>query len=718
MSQCHARLDGILARSHAGPASFCISQRLRSTSTPHRSLIALIHAAGYNHTIDVLQYESIQFLGDLRDFLKERADLEKEYSRKLEVLSRKFLARRERRKAALGQFLAQFQAVPGSQLKGLHRINYPVTESCLDWIQNRCWSDILKETESVARNHSDYSDSLNVRVVERIKTIRLRHEESRKKNLTFCQRLVAERDKIYDETAQAKHKYDVTCDLVDTAKSKHDRAIDERTREKHKLTYHQEILDMYNNKNLYILSLDVAKAVQDSYYNKTVPAIVKMAMDSGSSAILELHGALDDYVDLSLQRDQYSQASIDKIKQTIASLDGSGDADAFLAKARAGFKDAPTPHEFAFQSSGLWKETGEMSTDDFSRIFLTNKLEKIRDALDLVSKDIEAKHKAIEGLQKLYDTYTANPRQGDPYKAREGIDELEKEILLLTWTEIRYQTLCAKVTGTIGEKSDRDRSHSFKCVSCTIPTTCDYCRHTIWGVKAAVTCTVCNYNAHIKCELKVPLRCTGVKIKAQRSASNPSITRRESTPKIPEKALRRTDTPTTDASKVPLQAIVLYSYTPCNLSGGEIEVLEGESLTVLQPDDGSGWALVSSATKTGLVPTSYIKVIPRGTPLPLHIPANVSLSAQTLGCDEAMAKTDVPVDPKPAENVPLEQHRSESQATVLYEYIKQSDDEITVLVGQMVKVLDSDDGSGWARVSDGSQAGLVPSTYLQKREGI
>ncbi|KAJ3042318.1 hypothetical protein HK097_002068, partial [Rhizophlyctis rosea] len=57
-------------------------------------------------------------------------------------------------------------------------------------------------------------------------------------------------------------------------------------------------------------------------------------------------------------------------------------------------------------------------------------------------------------------------------------------------------------------------------------------------------------------------------------------------------------------------AFVLYDYAPARSATDELGVLEGETVRVVEIDDGSGWTTVQSGSKKGVVPTSYIEPAP------------------------------------------------------------------------------------------------------------
>jgi hypothetical protein len=92
-----------------------------------------------------------------------------------------------------------------------------------------------------------------------------------------------------------------------------------------------------------------------------------------------------------------------------------------------------------------------------------------------------------------------------------------------------YEITCKVefVKNKVGQVNTGTCQHQFKSAYFAIPTSCDFCQQTIWGLGSmnkGVSCKECSYNAHVKCEMKIPPLCTGVKglvDKKSRSVSDP-----------------------------------------------------------------------------------------------------------------------------------------------------------------------------------------------------
>ncbi|KAJ3286768.1 hypothetical protein HK104_008885 [Borealophlyctis nickersoniae] len=607
--------------------------------------------------------EGIQFLSEVRDFVRERADLERDFAKRLETLSRKYATRRGKRDKRSSTGTMVSAAAGGGEQGGR------LSEDDSTTTVHRAWSTILQELEHISKAHLTLSEHLTNDVAEKLKTLATKKDEARKRHIAFSQRLIAERDKVYGEKDKAKYKYDESCDAVEAAKHKHNRAPDEKSAVKLKKQWHHEIVELNNNKNLYVLALVGANACKSKYYHDDVPGVLKGMQELSESTSRGLKYIWQDYIALESASVESCARSVETVRCMLDAVDPRRDVEAFVAS-RGGMPAlvAEESADFAFVPSGLWKDSGEMATDDFSRIFLTNKLGKLRKRSTAIKEEIAIKARGLEGTKTLFDAYTKDRNQGDPDDVKEAMLESMRELVILETMQAKYETRINKILQTIGEPSPDDHPHTLKNTSFTIPTSCDYCQQTIWGVtKPGLTC--------------------------------------EDASSVP---------PTLTANSL---AYVLYDYTPS--SSEEIAIAEGDTIRVVEPDDGSGWTLVTHNGQTGLVPTSYIEPAAPAALVPQGVPS-VSPAAETAhGHGTATGAVQ-------AGGGELEGggggggagggveavYQAFAINTVAYDYTKNGDDELTITGGQHVWVLEQDDGSGWVMVSDGTNQGLVPKSYL------
>jgi hypothetical protein len=113
----------------------------------------------------------------------------------------------------------------------------------------QAWSSILHSTSQQSKSHIQLSDTLTTHVLEKLKSLQTTFEESRKKHINFAAKLQSSRrEKAFMSMEKARRKYEEGCMNVENAKGKFERAPDEKTAEKLKRAWHQEILELNNAK--------------------------------------------------------------------------------------------------------------------------------------------------------------------------------------------------------------------------------------------------------------------------------------------------------------------------------------------------------------------------------------------------------------------------------------------------------------------------------------
>ncbi|KAI8999303.1 hypothetical protein BC832DRAFT_220695 [Gaertneriomyces semiglobifer] len=331
----------------------------------------------------------------------------------------------------------------------------------------------------------------------------------------------------------------------------------------------------------------------------------------------------------------------------------------------------------------------------------------------------------IDGAQRLFDVYKNDGSQGNPDDVFDSLQAMSSDLSMLECVRSRLHAQINVIINGIGEPPEA-RLHSFEPKAYALPTSCDYCHDKIWGVaRSGISCTVCGFNAHLRCEDKIAPECSG------RRGERPTITPRSTQLTLrmpPGSSADPISAPNTASSTVvpevsraiPLAggtiANVLYGYHPSGSPAtlGQIAVAPGDVVRVVEPDDGSGWTLVAlesdgAESNTGLVPSSYI------------MPATHAVAAENERSAYMGSRSRRP-SPVKLPGIPVAHSRSRSpspakkrkeiQMIVAFDYTSTNDDELTIQAGQKVRVVSEDDGSGWTMVAGESGQGLVPTSYL------
>lgn len=131
----------------------------------------------------------------------------------------------------------------------------------------------------------------------------------------------------------------------------------------------------------------------------------------------------------------------------------------------------------------------------------------------------------------------------------------------------------------------------------------------------------------------------------------------------------------------------------------------------MQETDGSGWLNIRSGAQSGLVPTSYVEILP-SAPGPSHdrrnsVYSNAS-SAAGAGAGAAPGKK---VGPAVA---PRRGAKKVQYVEALYEYNARSEMEWDMEEGDRFVLINRDGGDGWADVERGGITKSVPANYIQE----
>ena len=169
------------------------------------------------------------------------------------------------------------------------------------------------------------------------------------------------------------------------------------------------------------------------------------------------------------------------------------------------------------------------------------------------------------------------------------------------------------------------------------------------------------------------------------------------------------------------RAKMIYPYQASG--NGEVSVDEGDQVTVLEPDgtvssliieikprltlvDG-GWTCIHvNANTTGLVPTSYLEM------LPTHLPAERPNSSYS--SSSASLAGSIPGKKKGPAVAPKRGAKKLKYVEAMYDYESRSDAEWSMNEGERFVLVNNDSGDGWADVEKAGITKSVPANYIQE----
>lgn len=345
------------------------------------------------------------------------------------------------------------------------------------------------------------------------------------------------------------------------------------------------------------------------------------------------------------------------------------------------------PPDFGFEPSPVWLDDDLMATDPGSKTFLMNILTKSKGAQGELRKECDAKRREVEGAKRVRQLIREGKDKRDEtevlrmqFSNQEALHEAE---LKKTTAEVEVSTILHNV----GDVSVGARNHTFKPQTFKIPTNCDLCGDRIWGLSAkGLSCDLCGFTCHTKCELKVPADCPGELNKEQKK-----------TVKAERQAAAQAKAATPADSDEGMNGAGGGSGAPHALQRSDTV----GSMNTLS----SGYAASAQRSVSGTtVRTSNAEDSPPAA------------AAPKISSEPARRRV---VAPPPAAYIsaPAANGDDERQeGKMLYAYAATGEGEISVPEGQDFTLVEPDDGSGWIKIkpaSLGSSAGLVPAAYAE-----
>ncbi|PGH04800.1 hypothetical protein GX51_03286 [Blastomyces parvus] len=146
----------------------------------------------------------------------------------------------------------------------------------------------------------------------------------------------------------------------------------------------------------------------------------------------------------------------------------------------------------------------------------------------------------------------------------------------------------------------------------------------------------------------------------------------------------------------------------------EITVEEGREVTIVEPDDGSGWMRVRAGTLTGLVPTSYVETISTPSPALSPRPGLADRPGSTYSTSSASLASSVAAKRRGPAVAPKRGAKKLQYVVALYDYEARSDAEWSMAEGDRFVLVNRDSGNGWSDVEKGGQTKSVPANYIEE----
>ncbi|KAL4920661.1 hypothetical protein BDW62DRAFT_176009 [Aspergillus aurantiobrunneus] len=718
----------------------------------------------------------INWMEEIQQFYRERSVIEKEYAAKLTALCKKYYDRKAKKISPLSV---------GD--------NPTMTPGSLESASLTTWTTQLSAVESHAAERDKFATDLLVQVAEPMKQSASQYEELRKCHVDFHGKLEKEREASYSELKKMKGKYDGACQEVETKRKKMESAFD-HSKTKAQTAYQQQILEMNNVKNTYLISINVTNKLKERFFHDYVPELLDGLQDLNETRVAKLNALWSLAAQLensSLIKSSDHMANLmNEVPRNQPHLDS-------LMFLRHNVTQLQEPPNMGFEPSPVWHDDETLITDEAAKVFLRNLLSKSKTQVRDLRVESDQKRRDVEGAKRVRQNIQHGRDNRNEVEVVRSIFFMQESLHEIERKRLTAEVETSTVISVVGDLSLGAKNHNFKSQTFKIPTNCDLCGERIWGLSAkGYDCRDCGYTCHSKCEMKVPAECPGEqtkedkkKLKAERqehasaapavdlgptssSSTAPSLARRdtmnslssgyavsanrslsnvgtqESTTEPPDSSSASPVTPVAPVATKPTvkrnrilapppaqyitspppaespspakgndrvpRGRMLYLYQATGAD--EVTVQESEEVTILEPDDGSGWMRVrSESSAEGLVPASYVEVLPAaptstspgipGRPGSTYSNSSASLAGSTAATGGKR------VGPAVA---PRRGAKKLQYVEALYDYDARSDMEWSMAEGDRFVLINRDSGDGWADVERGGVTKSVPANYIQE----
>ncbi|BDD57781.1 hypothetical protein MPDQ_005469 [Monascus purpureus] len=597
----------------------------------------------------------ISWLDEIQQFYRERSQIEREYSAKLTALCRKYQDRKAKKSSSL--------SVGDSPI---------MTPGSLESASVTTWGTQLTTVESLAAEREKFAVELIAQVSDPLKAVALQYEDLRKCHTDFYAKLDKERELAFGDLKKTKGKYDGACQEVESRRKKMESSYD-HSKTKAQVAYQQQIYDMNNVKNTYLININITNKVKEKFFHEYIPELLDSLQDLNETRVAKLNSFW--CLAAQLEKNSFTNG-VNHMTNLLGEVPRNEPHLDSLMFLRHNVSQWQEPANLIFEPSPVWHDDAAIVTDEAAKVFLRNLLSKSKTQVRELRIEVDKKRKEVDAMKQI----RQNVKQGKDKRSevdvvrsifyeQEALHEIERKLLA---AEVETLT----VMSAVGDLSLGAKNHNFKSQTFKIPTNCDLCGERIWGLSAkGFDCRDCGYTCHSKCQMKVPAECPGEtskeekkKLKAERQEqanATPALDRVPTSSSTTAPSLTRKDTMTSLSS----------GYT-----AGGTPSPSNTSLTEAQK------TASAESKPTAAAPPKRNRIL-------APPPAQYISSPPANGTSNTVS--------------------SQPKGKMLYPFQATGDDEITVREGDNVVIVEPDDGSGWMRVRAGQLEGLVPASYVE-----
>lgn len=627
-------------------------------------------------------------------FYRQRALIEKEYSKKLQALCNESF----RRKSKISSTVSV-----GDEPNLSAGSNESSTLGM--------WTEILNKNESIAKEKLKFSNELNDNISNKMSNFQKRCDMYEKKYADLYALAVKEKSNMEMGLKKSKSSYYSACEGIEQVRVKNEKKSNGGNTKK----YSEKEIRKNISKNNYLIKINQLNRLKDKYFFQDLPEILDGLQDLNEAKTIELNRVLQEVIEIETKQNNQSNELLGSLSDIIKKNEAVNDTVMFI---KHNVQQWTEPSDFKFENSPIWYDDDQMIIDG------EDEMRDLRKRLAAANNDFLNNDKICEGLQmKISDANKVKSEMKQSGMVLENlkcfddcISTLRNFIIndnLRVAAEVEMQIiqssagdhdLTLKATdekkkrrgfGSIFRKTQHGDSKQNDVKSIVSGgSTHSAALHRLGGLHLGSKLghhpgkDVSAGNQSVYSGVS---NASGSNVSAEQSAPAASVSRASSSStSFASNAVQATPMTT---QRTINQGVASYAYQKSDAD--ETSIQANEVFEVLAFDDGSGWTQIRKSNgETGLVPTSYI-----------------AISQVNVTEPRKAKKSSVP--PKVAPPRKSGKNIGKPQATVLYDYAADGDDEISISAGESVTILEEDDGSGWTLGEVKGRKGLFPTSYVQ-----
>lgn len=536
-----------------------------------------------------------------------------------------------------------------------------ITPGSLEAAHMVAWNEILSQTEMICNDHNQLANDFERQIAEQLAGLYAKLDMTLSKIGGFNEEVTSKRDNINQNLEKAKKNYDESCATMEMARNKHTKSPNDRNKRK----LEEKETEMHIAKNNYLVKINQANRIKDKYYFQDVPEVVDLLQDLNESRIFFLNDIWRSAKDLEVAAGDRIHERLNTADTVVSQNLPSLSSTMFI---KHNLKQWKEPADFRFEPSPVWH-------DDEKFVVVTQKeLSDLK--VQLAKAEQTYNHYQDLSQAEMSKLSTLNQRKKDA-KA----DEAAAQATAFYETLKSYLSVITPFTSH--ETLKLQAEVQIESIQNNVPSEYDLSTDDVdlsklkkkSGIFSKLKHNLLNPElSSSKASHRLPLFGPDRKSSSAQSVDNDSASVASSS----SVSTDHTSGAGTRKNKV------LYSYT--KQDDDEVSINPRDPISLEAADTGSGWTKVKNLTtgEVGLVPTSYVEIN-----------------------EPAKGKEAPRVPPPRRTNMPTRTMQAQ------YDYQSQGDDELSLVTGDVVKVIKGDDGSGWTYGELNGSKGLFPTSYCK-----